>query len=70
MPVNHVKEFRKYLHAVTLFFNCFLKTLSSYLRVFVSFSKNFFNEKSFQMFSSISGLMSLEIRQPWMNSTV
>ena len=50
------------------FFYCFLKTLSSYLRVLVSFSRKFFSKESFQMVSSISGLLSLEIWQPYMNS--
>ena len=64
MPVNHVKEFWKSVHAVALFSYCFLEASSSYFRVLVSFSKTFFSEKSFQIDNSICGLTDGKIRQP------
>ena len=70
MPVNLAKEFLKSMNTDACFLDNFFKTLNFYFRVLASFSKKIFSEKSFQMVSSISGLMSLEIRQPWMNSTV
>ena len=64
MPVNHAKEFLKSIHAEALFFNCLLKTLSSYLGVLVSFSKKNFSQKSFQIVSTISGFVDGKIRKP------
>ena len=64
MPVNHAKEFFKSLHPGALYLQLLAQALNFYLRVLVSFSKNFFSEKSFLMVSSISGLMSLKIQQP------
>ena len=64
MPVNQAKEFIKSLYAGALYSQLFAQALNFYFRVLVSFSKNFFSEKSLLMVSSISGLMSLKIRQP------
>ena len=56
MPINKVKEFWKSVHAVTLFLNCFLKTLSNYLRVWVKFSKKKLVKNHFKwLLSTISG---------------
>ena len=52
-----------------VFLDNFFKTLNFYFRVLASFSKKNFSEKSIQMVSSISGVMSLKIRPPWMDST-
>ena len=67
MPVNHAKEFLKSLHPEALYSQRFVRTLNFYFRVLVGFSKKIFREESFQMVSSISGLLSLEIWQPYMN---
>ena len=60
----HEGSFFKSLHRGALYLQLLAQVLNFYLRVLVSFSKNFFSEKSFLMVSSISGLMSLKIRQP------
>ena len=55
MPVNFAKEFLKSMNTDECFFGQFFKTLNFYFRVLVSFSKNFFSQKSFQIVSTISG---------------
>ena len=42
----------------------FLKPLSGYLGVLVSFSKNFFSQKSCQIVSTMSGFADGKIRKP------
>ena len=64
MPVNLAKEFLKSMNTDVSFFGLFFKTLNFYFRVLVSFSKNFFSQKSFQIVSTISGFADEKIRQP------
>ena len=48
MPVNHAKEFLKSICTEALFFNCFLKTLSSNFRVLSSFFKTIFGSNHYK----------------------
>ena len=64
MPVNHAKEFFKSLQAEALYSQRFAQTLNFYFRVLVSFSKNFFSQKSFQIVGTITGFADGKIRQP------
>ena len=70
MPVNHAKKFLKFVHDVAFFGWLFSETLNFDFSLGKHFSENFFSEKSFQMDSTISGLMCPKIRHKWNYSNV
>ena len=69
MPVNHAKKFLKFVHTVAFFWWLLSETLNFDFSLGKHFSEIFFSEKSFQMVSTISGLMGPEIRHKWNYST-
>ena len=61
MPVNHEKKFLKSLHTKALFPEPFSQKFEQLFPISETFFKKYFSEKSFQMVSTISGWMGLEI---------
>lgn len=64
MPVNHVKEFLKSVHTKAFFPELFSQNFEQLFQNSETFFQNFFWLKSLHMVTTLTGLMSLQIRQP------